>query len=78
MDNQAICEVLNWAVSLRSQWGHEDADMNFHEIYDSFIRVPLRNPMLRGYRLGFAALCFWVVTVVWILTTHRVVWTSIA
>lgn len=48
MDNQAICEVLNWAVSLRSQWGHEDADMNFHEIYDSFIRVPLRNPMLRG------------------------------
>lgn len=48
MDNQAICEVLNWAVSLRSQCGYEDADMNFHEIYDSFIRVPLRNPMLRG------------------------------
>lgn len=48
MDNQAICEVLNWAVSLRSQWGHGGADVNSHEIYDSLIRVPLRNPVPRG------------------------------
>ena len=48
MDNQAICEVLNWAVSLRSQWGHGGADVNSYEIYDSLIRVPLRNPVPRG------------------------------